>query len=59
MKTQKRRTFESWIKQVDAEISRRVGLGYMDLPDIDYGGMFEDGVSPKTAAGRAIRNAMD
>ena len=59
MKTTQKRTFESWIKQVDAEISRRVGLGYLDLPDVDYGGMFEDRVSPKAAAARAIRNAMD
>ncbi len=55
----KKKTFESWMEQVDAEVSQRVGVGYMDLLDMDYGGMFEDGISPKRAAIRAIRNAME
>lgn len=51
--------FKLWLAKVDAEVSRRVGLSYMDLPDIDYAGLFYDGVSAKRAAAQAIRGARE
>lgn len=52
-------TFEQWIKQVDDEIKRRVYLGYLDLPDVDYRGLYECGDSPSEAAAFAIQNAIE
>ena len=49
--------FKEWMAKVDANISKRVGLSLNDLPDICYRDLFEDGASPSTAAGDAIRNA--
>lgn len=51
--------FKLWMAKVDAEVNRRIGLSYMDLPDIDYAGLFDDGVSAKRAAGKAIAGAKE
>ena len=51
--------FESWMKQVDAIISRRTSLSYLDLPDFCYRDEFESGTSPAAAASAAIRAARD
>ena len=51
-------TFEAWLTAVDCEIASRVmGMTSSDLPDCCYAQWFEDGVSVKSAAARAIRNA--
>ena len=50
-------TFAEWMKEVDAEVWRKVGLSYEDLPDINYRDLYDDGVSPKTAARKAIRGS--
>lgn len=49
--------FDEWLKAVDTECWCRGGMALSDLPDIDYRMMFEHGVSPKSAACRALRNA--
>ena len=49
--------FETWLKLVDVEVASRCGLSYMDLPDWRYADAYEDGMSAKTAARRAIRAA--
>jgi hypothetical protein len=54
-----RMTFEQWKKQVDREITSRVGLSADDLPDIDYRGLFMTKNTPRQAAVFAIRNAAD
>ncbi len=50
-------TFESWMQAVDKEIGNLCGMSNRDLPDVCYGDWYEDGVSPLSAAKRAIRNA--
>ena len=55
MKTKK--SFEEWMKQVDAILERRLGLSSLDLPDVCYADMYEGEDSPGRAAGRAIRYA--
>lgn len=49
--------FRQWKKRVDEEIEKKVGLTADDLPDVDYWGWFQDGVTPKSAANQAVRNA--
>jgi hypothetical protein len=52
-------TFNAWMTAVDIEISNRVmGMTSSDLPDC-YADWHEDGLTPKAAAIRAIRNAKD
>lgn len=50
-------TFEDWKKAVDQAVEVRIGLSSDDLPDCCYADWYEDGISPKTAAARAIRSA--
>lgn len=57
-KTQSR-TFPEWMKAVDEIIERRLGLSSADLPDCCYRDWYDEGVSPLTAAVRAIRNAKE
>ena len=48
--------FEAWLKKVDEWCEKLAGLSYRDLSDVCYADMFEDGVSPKAAAKKALRN---
>lgn len=50
-------TFEAWLAKVDAAIRAKTGLTLRDLDDCPYADWYEDGVSPATAAKRAIKNA--
>ena len=52
-------TFESWMARVDAATYRLVGMSVYDLPDVAFMDMYEDGLSPKSAARAAIREARD
>lgn len=51
-------TWEEWMEQVDTEINKIIGLGldHNDLADQPYYDWYEDGVRPKTAAKRAIKD---
>jgi hypothetical protein len=55
----KKRTFEEWLKEVDAALRNECGMTHLDLPDIAYRDLYDDGVSPKSAAKKAVKNAMD
>jgi hypothetical protein len=57
--TMPKKTFDQWMKEVDAELVRRCGMGYLDLPDVSYRQWWEDGVSVKGAASRAIKAAKE
>lgn len=48
-------TFEQWSVSVDFWINRELGLSKDDLPDCPYREWYEDRVSPRTAAKRAIK----
>jgi len=50
------KTFDAWMAEIDTIIGRLTGVGYDDLPDIDYTGMFDDGFTAKRAAMKALRN---
>jgi hypothetical protein len=47
------------MKQVDSEVDSIVGGSYLDLPDWGYRDAFDDGMNPKSAARKAIRNAKE
>jgi hypothetical protein len=51
--------FDRWRAEVDAEVSRRVGIGLDDLPDCPTANWFDEGLTPKQAARAAIANASD
>lgn len=49
--------FEEWMSRVNQLISEKLGgLDSNDLPDQCYRDWFEDGVSAKMAANRAVRS---
>lgn len=48
--------FKAWMKKVDAEIERRVGLTHRDLADQCFRDWFEAGVTPTMAALRTLRD---
>lgn len=51
--------FENWMKLVDNYIVQVIGLTSADLPDCCYRDWYDDGVSPKSAAKRAMRSATE
>ena len=46
--------FAEWMQRVDAEIERAAGVSIHDLPDQDFRGAFEDGVSAKSFATQVL-----
>lgn len=54
-----KKTFEQWMKEVDTNIKKGVGLCHLDLPDCPYADWYSDGVRPTTAAKRAIKRSFD
>jgi hypothetical protein len=50
-------TFEDWMKAVDNYLSNTCGLSSLDLPDVCYMDMYDDGSSPRSAAAHALREA--
>ena len=51
------RMFPFWMKEVDAELLKLVGMDHQDLDDVAYWTWFDNGVGPKAAARAAIRIA--
>lgn len=51
------RSFESWMREVDVQCWRRGGCSAGDLPDANYREWFASGLSAKSAACRALKNA--
>ncbi len=50
-------SFESWMREVDVQCWRRGGCSTQDLPDVNYREWHANGLTPKSAACRALRNA--
>ena len=50
-------TFQAWMDKVDAVLIGICGMPSDCLPDWDYWDAWDAGVSPRAAAGRAMRNA--
>lgn len=55
----KYRSFEEWLRLVDSHIRNKCGLSHLDLPDWCYRDAYDDGVTPATAAARAIKAAKE
>ena len=52
-----RMTFSEWMRKVDEILNRKCGLDSRDLPDVCYRDMYDDGMSPRSAASKALRAA--
>lgn len=52
-------TFKEWKEQVDKIVQQETGLSTDDLPDQPYRQWYDDRISIKIAAKRAIKNAKD
>lgn len=50
-------SFENWMREVNAEISRRTSMVSDDLPDWRYRDAYDEGMTAKRAAAKAIQNA--
>jgi len=50
-------TFEQWFRKVNIAVEKLCGMSVEDLPDCPYMDWFEDGMTPTSAARKAIRNA--
>jgi hypothetical protein len=50
-------TFEAWMAAVDAQVQALAGCSVHDLPDCCFADWYADGVTPRTAAQRAISRA--
>ena len=53
-----KKTFKEWFAEVDREIAHRYGMGALDLADCPYQDWYEDGMTPKRAASKAIKREM-
>lgn len=53
-----RKTFEQWFAKVKAEVAL-MGFHVLDLPDCPFYDWYEDGISPKAAAKKCLRNARE
>jgi hypothetical protein len=52
-----RKTFEVWMTEVDNNIANVLcGMTSSDLPDVCYMDWYENGMTPKAAARKAIKN---
>lgn len=54
-----RKSFDEWMRDVDAAVARKCGMSHHDLPDCPYRDWYDDGVSAKSAAAKAVRMARD
>ncbi len=52
-------TFEEWLVSVNFFIRRSCGLDREDLPDCCYADWYAAGVTPRSAAARAIKAAKE
>jgi hypothetical protein len=52
-------TFEEWKRLVEMVVQAKTGMSCDDLDDWRYVADFEEGVTPRQSAARAIRNAKE
>jgi len=58
-KKEAQKPFKNWMRQVDKEVGKKVGISAQDLPDVPYADWHDDGMSPKAAAAKAIKMAKE
>jgi hypothetical protein len=54
-----KQTFEQWFVKVKAAFSKTYGFDLSDLPDCPFYDWYEDGVTPISAAKRALKNSQE
>ena len=54
-----RKSFSEWLLAVKKLVSARCGLSLEDLPDVPLADWDAEGVSPRSAAARAVRSASE
>lgn len=59
MATRNSKSFAEWMREIESILAGAFGLSSDDLPDCCFADWFVDGVSPKSAAKRAIRAAQE
>lgn len=52
-------SFSEWKRLVDEAVWDKAFVGIDDLPDVPLRDWYDDGISPKNAASRAIRSARE
>jgi len=50
-----KKTFEQWMREVDNEVKKKIGLSVHDLPDCCFADWYSDGKTAKGAASKAIK----
>ena len=50
-----KKSFDQWLQEVDDILERKLQLDHNEMADVNYKEWYENGVSPKTAATRAIK----
>ena len=51
------KSFSEWFKDVDGHVYAKAGMSVHDLGDCPYHDWYESGMSAKSAASKAIKNA--
>jgi hypothetical protein len=54
-----KKTYDEWMAEVNRIVGEKVGLSTDDLPDCCYRDWYDNGVSARAAASRAIKNAKE
>jgi hypothetical protein len=52
-----KRTFETFLREVDAYLLMEVGVKHDEIDDHDYAGDYEDGKDPQESARQALEDA--
>jgi hypothetical protein len=52
-------TFDDWMHKVDRSVESFAGLSAFDLPDCPYRDWYDDELTPREAALKALSNARD
>lgn len=51
-----KKTLEQWMKEIDAEVKKEIGVSVHDLPDCPFSDWHSAGKTAKAAAKKAIKN---
>lgn len=52
-------TFSEWMRAIDTLVTRKVGLSVPHLPEQDFLGAYEDGVTPEEFFDTVLRGELD
>jgi hypothetical protein len=52
-----KQTFEEWMAKVNSAVEHDSSMSASDLPDVPYREWYDDDMTPRAAARKAIKNA--